>query len=179
MADATGGGTLASLLTDADDAFQVGFAQSSGESVFVRRASTALTSHDGNVALDGIFDLRLFTADAELHWWWDQHECTGRWAILNDAVAADLGAQLREVASARVREPITIIGHRLLRGTVIEQSHTPDWSLIHDGHSRPLWVPLAAPRGKRVRLGVVEYVQLDTHGNAGVFGERFTTLEVQ
>lgn len=168
MADTTGGGTLDSLLTNADDAFQVGFAQSSGESVFVRRTTTTLTSHDGNVALDGIFDLRLFTADAELHWWWDQHECTGRWAILNDAVAADLGAQ-----------PDPIIGHRLLRGTVIDQSHNPDWSLIHDGHSRPLWLPLAAPRGKRVRLGVVEYVQLDTHGNAGVFGERFTTLEVQ
>lgn len=166
MAEATGTGALRDLLAGAGERFQTGFAQSPGEAVFVRRDEVALASHVGPIDLDSVFDLRLSTSDAELHWWWDQQECEGRWAILDDEVAADLGARS------------TIRGRRLLRGTVIERDEPGGWSLIHDGHSRPLWLPIIADKGERVVVGVVEYVSHDRHGNAGVFAERFTTWEV-
>lgn len=145
--------------------FLVGFAQSPGRAEFVRRDGVVLTTRSGPLDLDWIYDLRVFSEDAEFHWWWDQDARDGRHAILDDAAATGRGW-----------EPLLSHPQRLVRGTVTHT--TPEdggWSRLHDGHSRPLWIPFQAQPSRRVGLGVVEYVRTDErHGNCGVVAERFT-----
>ena len=152
----------------ASDAFDVGFAQSPGEAVFVRRVGPELRTHSGLVDLTWVYDVRLFSVDAELHWWWDQRARQGRYVCLDESIA-----------TARGWKPLLSHTQRLLRGAVTEPG--PDdsgWSRLHDGHSRPLWIPFRAARSRRVALGAVEYVSADRrHGNRAVIAERLTGFE--
>lgn len=162
--------SLADALRGLDAEFGIGFVDSPGRSVFVRRTGSTLTTFDGaaeqEVEPDWVFKARLFHPGAEWRWWWDQDEHQGRHAHLNDAVA-----------KTRAWEPLKE-SQRLLRGTVRSTKDT--WTLLHDRHSRPLWVPTPASRtGEQARLaiGVVEYVSIDAdHGNVGVSAERFTQI---
>jgi CRISPR-associated protein (TIGR03984 family) len=148
---------LVAALGSLSDAFVVGFAQSPRADLFVRRVGDQLTSHGAEIAPDWIYDLRLWNAEAEFHWWWDQAGRCGRWVIFDGAAYQELEAG-----------PQT----RLLRGRV--QKVDGDWVQLWDGHSQPLWVPTQAGIGKRVGLGAVEYVTTDRHGNVSVVAERLT-----
>lgn len=168
----------------ARDAGCVGFAQGSRLSTFfvVRRDGSAAQAigHTGSaIDVTEAYDVRVFDAEHEWHWWWDQRGRQGRWAVLDD-----------EVARARGWFRLHEEGTRLLRGEVMTVKD--GWAQLHDGHSRPLWVPLgsqeidhARPRS-RVQIGAVEYASVDdphddsiTHGNAGVAAERLTTMSVE
>ena len=158
--------SLVETLRGLPPAFEIGFAQSPTWSGFVRCQSVGLRSHAGVVDLTWVFDLRLFTAGAEFHWWWDQQLGDGRDFTLSDDSARARDWSVWEGGS-RVR--------RILRGKVIA---TDDgWSRIHDGHSQPLWVPVEEPKDADLSIGAVEYTATDAHGNVGVVAERFTTIE--
>lgn len=133
----------------------------------------ALGEHpDSPVSLDAAYDVRVFHADREWHWWWDQRLRAGRWSVLDDALAETRGWSRHGT-----------IGQRLLRGTIIETAG--NWTRLHDGHSRPMWVPVTTrDANSDVAIGVVEYCSVDeprgrggeAHGNVGVIAERLTTL---
>ncbi|MBK9159520.1 MAG: CRISPR-associated protein Csx19 [Propionibacteriaceae bacterium] len=162
-------GSLVEALAAADSALVVGFAQSPQSSVFIRREGESLVTptSDGSrlepVDLDWIYDLRLFWPQAELHWWWDQREAVGTWSVLNDEAANELRWKNRGTDT------------RLIRGSV--GTSLNGWSRVHDGHSRPLWVPIESQRGARLQVQVAEYTARDTHGNVGVVAERLMGIE--
>lgn len=159
--------SLAAVLAELDRSFVVGFAQSRDQAVFVRRNGADLATRSGRLDQAWLFDLRLFTADAEFHWWWDQSVASGRHAILDDATA-------RQRKWTRLHPT----GRRLVRGTVHDSTaERGGWCRVHDGHSRPLWVPHVAKQSQRLAVGVVEYTSADDHGNVGVVAERFTGIE--
>lgn len=154
-------GTLAEALGSLGSEFGVGFVQSPRRDCFVRRSGATLSSPGAAVDLDWVYDLRLWDAGAEFHWWWDQASAVGRWRVRRD--------DPEETSS-------TMEGQRLVRGSVqrVEQG----WSLLSDGHSRPLWVPIDASPGARVAVGVREYLHTDAHGNVSVASERLTGLTI-
>ncbi|MFT4228495.1 CRISPR-associated protein Csx19 [Micropruina sp.] len=156
--------SLVEALTGLPAEFEVGFVESPQGSMFVRRTAGALRDHRGSVDLDWVYDARLFTAGAEFHWWWDQSLGEGRHSVLDDAAA-----------KARSWWALDPPAQRVLRGPV--KAVADGWSKLHDGHSRPLWVPVEAVVGRHLALGVVEYVKRDEHGNVGVIAERFTTVQ--
>lgn len=157
---------LTAVLTGLEAGLDVGFAQSPTRIGFVRRAADRLVMHDGSdVDLSWVFDLRLFNADAEFHWWWDQRAGKGRAHVLDDSAGKEYGWS--RLASGFPR--------RILRGTAGQIK--ADWTRLHDGHSQPLWIPFVAKPGTRVALGAVEYTRTDDHGNIGVVAERLTTFE--
>lgn len=157
---------LATALTGLGAATEVGFVQSPTRTGFVRRNGARLALHDGSeVDLSWVFDLRLFGAQAEFHWWWDQRACEGRHHILDDPTAKRHGWS-----------PLSgEYSQRLLRGTAGQIK--PGWTRLHDGHSQPLWIPFVARPGSRVTIGAVEYSCPDEHGNIGVVAERLTTFK--
>lgn len=149
--------TLAAALATLDDAFGVGFALSPERDVFVQREGSTLTCHGEQVDLAAVYDLRLWHPDAEFHWWWDQEARDGRaWVTKDGEFEKHLD------------------GRRLIRGAVRECDD--GWSLVSDGHSRPLWVPLPVEPNRRIVVGVREYLGRDDHGNVGVVAERLTEL---
>ncbi len=151
--------TLAEALATLDDVFQIGFVQSPRRDVFVQRDGAILTTHGEPVDLGFIYNLRLWQPEAEFHWWWNQEERDGHtWTTRDDQFEGHLD------------------GQRLIRGAVRECDDGQGWSLVSDGHSRPLWVPLPAPLGSRIAVGVREYLASDHHGNVGVVAERLTQL---
>lgn len=158
---------LATALTRLDAGIEVGFAQSPTRSGFVRRTADRLVMHDGSdVDLSWVFDLRLFNADAEFHWWWDQRSGQGREHVLDDAAGQGYGWSRLGDGFPR----------RILRGTAGQIK--VGWTRLHDGHSQPLWIPFVATKpGTRVALGAVEYTRADDHGNIGVVAERLTTFK--
>lgn len=157
---------LAIRLAAMDPATEVGFMQSPMQVGFVRRTGDRLLLHDGTeVDLSWVFDLRMFSASAEMHWWWDQRSAEGRHHILDDSTAAGRGWFPLPAGSPR----------RLLRGTAGDIK--PGWSRLHDGHSQPLWIPFIVKPGSQVALCAVEYACTDDHGNIGVVAERLTTFE--
>lgn len=158
--------SLGDALAEVGVEFDVGFAQTPQQAVFVRRNNTVLDTHDGPLPVEWIFDLRLFHPDAEWHWWWDQEARNGRHSTLDDDVAG---------ATSRGWLPLDE-SRRLLRGEVRKQE--AGWTQLHDGHSRPLWVPFEPEDSvTRLVLGVVEYTARDAHGNVGVAAERFTQIK--
>lgn len=156
--------SLTEALATAPETFQVGFAQSPAWMGFVRREGSTLTSLDGTVDLTWVFDVRLFAAAEEFHWWWDQQSGDGRSFVLNDPAASARGWTRLQGAPAQ----------RLLRGVVVDSAG--GWAKIHDGHSRPLWVPAAGAIGAQLAIGAVEYTSIDEHGNVGVVAERLTSI---
>lgn len=157
---------LAKALASLDEGLAVGFVQSPTRVGFVRRSTDRLVLHDGtDVDLAWVFDLRLFGANAEFHWWWDQRACEGRLHTLDDSAAEARGWSRISGLPPR----------RLLRGTAGQIKL--GWSRLHDGHSQPLWIPHVAKSGAQVALSAVEYVCTDDHGNTGVVAERLTTFE--
>lgn len=149
--------TLAAALATLDVAFGVGFALSPARDVFVRRDKATLTCHGEQIDLGVVYDLRLWHPGAEFHWWWDQDERDGRSWITTD----------REFKEH-------LVGQRLIRGAVRECDG--EWSLVSDGHSQPLWVPVKVEPPGRILVGVREYLARDGHGNVGVVAERLTEL---
>jgi len=151
--------TLAAALKNLDADFRVGFALSPARDVFVQRAGATLTCHREQVDLGVVYDLRLWHPGAEFHWWWDQDERDGRsWITTDDEFEEHLD------------------GQRLIRGAVRECDRDRGWSLVSDGHSQPLWVPLEVQPPGRIVVGVREYLARDRHGNVGVVAERLTEL---
>lgn len=157
---------LATALASLAEGLSVGFVQSPTRVGFVRRTTDRLALHDGTeVDLAWAFDLRLFGADAEFHWWWDQRTCSGRQHVLDNATAEERGWSRQKGLTTR----------RLLRGTADQIKR--GWTRLHDGHSQPLWIPHVAKPGAQMALGAVEYVRTDGHGNTGVVAERLTTFK--
>lgn len=154
--------SLPELLAGLDERYSVGFAQSPDRDVFVRRTGPDLECHGSLVAQDWIYDLRLWHEDAECHWWWDQDEGLGRWAILDDS-------------SPGLQRLTTTFSDRLLRGRVAEGDG--GWSRLDDGHSTSLWVPVTAGVGNRLALVATEYTRTDDHGNVSVVTERLTQIK--
>lgn len=148
--------------------------------VLDRNAGTpqAVDHARASMGLEAAYDMRIFEPDREWHWWWDQHRREGRWAALDDGIAADRGW-------SRLCGSTQDADSRLLRGSVVQRG--TGWSQLHDGHSRPMWVPVGSPHDHRhVRIGAVEYTCVDDprgrltggqHGNVGVVAERLTTLK--
>lgn len=149
--------TLAAALEALDDKFRVGFAQSPQRDVFVQREGATLQCHGKQIELGFVYDIRLWHPDAEFHWWWDQDVRDGRSWITEDS---EFEGHLE--------------GQRLIRGAVRECN--AGWSLVSDGHSHPLWVPLEVDPPGRIVVGVREYLAHDRHGNVGVVAERLTEL---
>jgi len=159
--------TLAAALATLDVAFGVGFALSPARDVFVRRDKATLTCHGEQIDLGVVYDLRLWHPGAEFHWWWDQDECDGRsWITTDD--------EFKEPAPEAPEDATPLDGQRLIRGAVRECDG--GWSLVSDGHSQPLWVPLEVEPPGRIVVGVREYLARDGHGNVGVVAERLTEL---
>lgn len=148
--------------------FEVGFAQSRRVAAFVRRDrdSGALTTPDGKIDLSWVFDLRLFHAKAEWHWWWDQEVGAGAAATLNDDAARKKGW------SKLGGDPLS----RIIRGSI--RSRQEAWTQVHDGQARPLWVPyrVGSEKATRLTIGAVEYTAQDEHGNVSVVAERLTQI---
>lgn len=158
-------GSLAQALGDPRSRGCLGFALTPTGSGFVRRSGTALEGKGVTLDPAWIYDLRIFGEDDELHWWWDQAAGVGRWVVLDDAAAQSRG--WTKLPSSR----------RLLRGTVHDRD--AGWVLTHDGHSRPLWVPIDASVGARLTIAATEYASVpDPHGNVGVVAERLGTIGV-
>lgn len=142
----------------------IGFATGTRLLEFFRVGGGRCLDHNGKALdLDPAYDVCAYAEDTQWHWRWNQRERRGESSQLDDAAAAsNRWRRLREAQ------------FRLLRGRVIDQAG--GWSLLHDAVTRPLWVPIAADKRSLVRIGVVEYLAEDDHGNVGVVAERLTQL---
>lgn len=114
--------------------------------------------------LTNVYQFVAFTSVGAFRWAWDQREHIGKWAWLDDDVAANRGW-------SRLDKKRT--SSRLVVGAVTDAESVTGWSLTWDGFSSALWVPKGTPnKGDRLLLQMVEYVSEDDHGNVAVAAER-------
>lgn len=166
----SGRGNLVELITQAPEG-AVGFATGPARQMFVRVDAGQLLTFDGRderrVEQGDLYDVRLYGADRELRWWYDQELGEGRWGVIDDHMATERGWHV-----------ITDNQHRLIRGNVVASRN--GWSRVEDGNAAPQWVPVEAATGAKLAIGVVEYDSTDPlTGSVGVVAERYTTIGVQ
>jgi len=130
---------------------------------FIVEGGSCLDRNCKALDLEPAYDVCAYAEDTQWHWRWDQRQRRGESSQLDDGVAASNGWHRLSKQQ-----------FRLLRGRVIDKAG--GWSLLHDAVTRPLWVPIAADKRSLVRIGVVEYLAEDDHGNVGVVAERLTGL---
>jgi CRISPR-associated protein (TIGR03984 family) len=142
-----------------------------------------LSLHTGALDLDPVFELRAFSAHAELRW---VHEAAG----LGRGVLLRVDGGPEPAGWIPLQRPQCLRGPRrhtyLLWGQVAEGGEAPGadgprWVRLQEARIGSLSVPLAAaaPVGARVVLRAEEFwAQVDDHGNVAVVEERLCGLEV-
>lgn len=157
---------LKSLETREERTFGVGYITTPQAVTWVIRRGRELVGPAGPLALEWVYEARLFGADGDLRWRW--HQDHGTLTVLDDALAAARGwTVLAEHDHQRTR---------LLRGSARDTSR-PGWISMWDGQAAPYDIPLQLARGERAALAAIEYVQQDPHhGTMDVVAERFVGL---
>lgn len=137
---------------------------------------TPRDARGGDLDLSGVFELRAFTAAAELRWW-NVPGQGGQERVLTDEVMAEqkltTGDTYQRLLWGQVREPTDDTGrsHKDIRST-------DGWSALFEARIGWLWVPMAdrVRAGGRVAVEAVEYHREDEHGNVTVVDERLVGL---
>jgi len=125
------------------------------------------------VALDPVYEARLFNQKAELRWLHDG-QGLGRAVWLSEDESEGLAGGLSKDVSL---EYIDTIGQSyLLWGRRVEESTRPGWSVLSAGRIGRLSVPVEVPADQGARLKTLEYVIMDGDGNASVAEERLIEL---
>lgn len=134
----------------------------------LRADGKVVDRHSTEVDLATVFEARVFSGDAAAELRWVATPDTGRAAVVE--LTTDDGPDTTTVAG-------TIVGGGyLLWGTV--QASAEGWSTLHSPRTGPIDIPFEARPGASVRLGCLELVGRDPHGNAEVIDELLTGWEV-
>lgn len=158
---------LAMLASRDAQAFNIGYVSTPRTVAWVRRRGQDLVTAAGTLDLEWAYETRLFGAEGDLRWRWDEDH--GQWSVLNDALAAARGwSALKDHAHQRVR---------LLRGSALAAG-TGGWTTLWDGQAAPYDLPIELARGASAALTTIEYVCQDPrHGTVDVVAERFVALQ--
>jgi CRISPR-associated protein (TIGR03984 family) len=152
-----------------------GLLYSPGECVLARLVDGKLRGPSGEVALDAVFEARLFSERAELRWISDGGGAGPAALLSDDLVPDDVRKALSVDASIKCdAEPISQT--YLLWGTAAGGGRA-DWSALYEARIGTMHVPCAVAEGGRLCLKAVEYLMEDDHGNVSVAAERLTGFE--
>lgn len=131
----------------------------------------------GSASLDGVFEARMFGAEAELRWL-NAHDGKGRAVLLFE----DTGRVTPPTGWAVQRDDEvtdSIVGQYILWGPGAERSPAAGWSTLASAKIGTIEVPIANVGKRHVCIRVIEYLHVeDGHGNIGVLDERLVGLEV-
>jgi len=131
-------------------------------------ADGAWRAHGDRELPPAVFELRAFTALAELRWWHTIDFDRGTALILQEVRSGEHGAEMY---------PLLSRSRQLLWGTAVESRH--GWTTLRDSRIADFVVPIQNVQvGHRVRLELIDYVTRDEHGNVAVVEQRLTGLHV-
>lgn len=170
MADVTFAEALDVLAARPDSGAAVGFTYTPTAAPWFRRDGQTWVTQSGNPVPEGAFEVRAFTASAELRWWRTSGFDVGRAALLTEADPDENSS-----APFRLRDDEESV---LLWGKV---THAVDdgWANLAEGRiGDNLWVPVdSAAAGEQLRLFFVNYAESDRHGNVTVAEQRLVRVD--
>ena len=125
----------------------------------------------GDYTLDGVYEARVFHADAELRWWNDPVEGNHRSALLAETETTPAGWELSEEIPVHATQSRAY----LLWGKSAPP-HSPNWTRLTTARIGELMVP-AASGSDRYALKAIEYLAEFEEGNVAVREERLVGLQ--